>query len=64
MDTTKTNGSIKISGPMQAGFDSILTTDALNFIADLHRAFNDRRQQLLQQRIERQQKIDKGALIP
>lgn len=62
MNTTKSNTPIGISGPMKPGFDKILTADALKFVADLHREFDDRRHHLLQQRLERQQKIDQGEL--
>jgi malate synthase len=62
MNTTTTDSSISITGPMQPGYDRILTTEAVQFVADLHREFNDRRLDLLQRRQERQQKIDKGEL--
>lgn len=38
----------------------ILTPDAIEFIAHLHRKFNGRRKKLLAKRIERQKEIDKG----
>lgn len=53
---------IEILGPMHPGFESVLTRDALHFVADLQRRFNDRRLALLQQRQERQAQIDKGQL--
>ncbi|GAB7389096.1 malate synthase A [Bacillaceae bacterium] len=51
---------VKVTGPMQPGFAEILTRDALRFVAMLHREFNDRREQLLQRRKERQAEIDGG----
>lgn len=53
---------IKITGPMMSQFDAILTEDALRFVADLHRRFNDRRIDLLEKRAERQRRIDNGQL--
>ncbi len=53
---------IKITGPMQPGFEAILTQDALAFVADLQRRFNDRRLELLGRRQERQAQIDQGRL--
>lgn len=54
--------NIEILGPMEPGFDTILTEDALAFAADLHRRFNGRRIALLQKRQERQKEIDQGHL--
>ncbi|MBI3500332.1 MAG: malate synthase A [Bacteroidetes bacterium] len=51
---------IEINAPVLDAHMSILTTDALEFIAHLHRRFNVRRKQLLAKRFERQQEIDKG----
>jgi len=53
---------ILITGDIQPGYESILTQDALNFIATLHRQFESQRQALLQKRIERQAKFDLGNL--
>ncbi|MES2208115.1 MAG: malate synthase A [Pseudomonadota bacterium] len=52
---------IQLSGAMEPGFDTILTAEALQFIAKLHRTFEDRRQQLLRQREERTKRFDAGA---
>ena len=62
MKTSTHNGSIDIRAPLHPGFDRILDKGALNFVADLHRRFNARRLELLQQRHERQQQIDRGQL--
>lgn len=53
---------IEIVGPMQPGFDAVLTKDALRFLAELQRRFNDRRVELLKQRQIRQKQIDNGQL--
>ncbi len=44
------------------GYASVLTRDALAFLATLHRFAEPRRQQLLQARRERQARLDAGAL--
>ena len=49
-----------ISGAIQPGFDAILTPEALAFVADLHRTFEERRQELLAARIERTARLDAG----
>ncbi len=53
---------IQILGDMQPDYDSILTADAISFLADLARRFTKRRDELLQAREERQTAIDGGAL--
>ncbi|MBT8338517.1 MAG: malate synthase A [Desulfatitalea sp.] len=53
---------IQVLGPMQPGFDAIVTQDALRFVADLQRTFNDRRLALLDRRQARQARIDAGEL--
>ena len=45
-----------------AGYEDILTPDALAFLARLHRFAEPRRQQLLQARRQRQARYDAGAL--
>jgi malate synthase len=54
--------SIEITETLTPDFSEILTPEALQFVADLHRKFNHSRKRLLQQRMERQQKIDAGIL--
>jgi len=44
----------------QAGFEEILTSEALEFLAALHEKFNTRRLQLLDARKERQTLLDQG----
>ena len=53
---------VEILAPLGEGFSSILTPDAMEFVATLHRAFEGRRQALLGARVERQQRIDGGEL--
>ena len=62
MSVNRTFDDIEITGPIQPQFDAILTEDALRFVADLHRRFNDRRIELLAKREDRQRQIDNGQL--
>src|SRR6185503_14552590 len=49
-----------ISGAIQPGFETILTPEALAFVADLHRTFEPRRRELLAARVERTARLDAG----
>jgi malate synthase len=53
---------LEITGFIHPGFENILTPEALQFIAALHRQFNSRRLHLLRQRAERQKRINLGEL--
>jgi len=52
----------KVTGKMQAGYDTVLTPDALLFLADLERRFGRTRRNLLEDRADRQDRIDHGEL--
>jgi malate synthase len=56
------SSGIDISGPAVAGSEAILTPDALDFVAGLHRRLNPTREQLLARRAARQAEFDAGAL--
>src|SRR5574343_2084024 len=56
----KLPAGVQINAPIGARYEEILTTEALEFVAKLHRAFEPRRQELLKARIERQARIDAG----
>jgi malate synthase len=58
----KTATSVAISARVTADFAEILTPEALEFIAKLHRKFEARRQELLARRAARQKEFDRGAL--
>jgi malate synthase len=62
MNNPDPGDAIRILGPMPSGYDSVLTPDALAFVADLNRRFNQQRLELLQQRSIRQQAIDEGQM--
>jgi len=53
---------VEIGGPVEDRAGEILTADALEFIAGLHRSFDRTRKQLLVARIERQSRLDGGEL--
>ena len=57
----KVNG-LEIKAPLQLGFEEILTSEALEFVAKLQRNFNKRRLELLAARVEKQKQIDSGKL--
>lgn len=51
---------VEIQGDLTPEYKKILSNEALNFIADLHRRFNPKRLELLKQREERQQRFNQG----
>ncbi|MGH8877330.1 MAG: malate synthase A [Stackebrandtia sp.] len=52
---------VAITGPMRARYEEVLSADALDFLATLHREFTGRRAELLAARAERQAGFDGGA---
>jgi malate synthase len=59
----ETPAGVEIRGPMGNRYDQILTTDALEFLADLHRTFNARRLELLKARDERYAELAAGGTL-
>ena len=53
---------VEITGPWEAGFDEVLTEQALGLLADLQRRFGPRRAELLARRAERDRELAAGAL--
>jgi Malate synthase len=51
---------MEITAEIKPGYESILTREALELVAALHRTFEPRRQQLLQARVERTKRLDAG----
>ena len=49
---------MQINAPIEPGFETVLTPEALAFVADLHRAFEPRRRELLAARVARAQRFD------
>ena len=54
---------VEVTGPMHPRYDDILTPEALSFLADLHRAFDARRRELLDRRKRREAELAGGALF-
>lgn len=54
--------AIEIHGELKDGYASVLTSDALLFLEELHTRFNRRRKELLLKREQRQKDIDHGKL--
>ena len=53
---------MQINAPLLAGYDTVLTPEALAFVTQLHRAFNGRRLDVLAARRARQARIDAGEM--
>src|SRR5258708_26020636 len=53
---------VEITGTVTPAYGEILTPEAVTFVAKLSRAFEGRRQELLQRRVTRQAEIDAGAM--
>ncbi len=63
MNTISPPPGVVVQGPARAGFDEILTPEALAFVADLTRTFRPTIQDLLARRVERQAALDAGATL-
>jgi malate synthase len=53
-------GDYKVVGDLFEGFEEILTSDAMNFVASIQKEFGKRRLELLENRLINQKNIDKG----
>ncbi|QGZ61319.1 malate synthase A [Paraburkholderia acidisoli] len=60
MATLQLPQGMQITADNQPGFDTILTPEALELVAKLHRTFEPRRQELLKTRAERTKRLDAG----
>ncbi|MEA2418541.1 MAG: malate synthase, partial [Thermoleophilaceae bacterium] len=54
---------VEVSGPTEEQLNEVLTEDALEFVAELHRRFDERRRGLLEKRAERQRALDEGGTL-
>jgi malate synthase len=54
--------SVSIEAPVLPEHEEILTQEAVEFIVELHRTFDERRRGLLAQRTKRQEAIDSGEM--
>ncbi len=55
-----TTAAVELHAPLQPGFEEVLTDEALRFLAELHRRFDPRRQELLGARAERRRQLAAG----
>jgi malate synthase len=53
---------VSFTDKAKPGYERVLTSDAVAFVAGLHRQFDSRRQWLLKERAERRKLFDKGVL--
>ena len=58
-----TPDGVRVTGENGEGYDEVLTSPALAFLADLHRTFDARRLELLQVRAERYEKLAAGGTL-
>jgi len=54
---------VDLRAAMEPGFDRVLTTDALAFVAELQRRFGPTRAALLSARVERRQRLARGGTL-
>ncbi len=54
---------VELRGPVEGRFGEILTRDALELLAGLHREFDGTRRELLRRREERQRELDGGGTL-
>ncbi|WP_017778105.1 malate synthase A [Paraburkholderia kururiensis] len=59
-NSLQTPQGMQITGEIAPGFETILTPEALALVAQLHRTFEPRRQELLKARAERTKRLDAG----
>src|ERR1700730_7645954 len=58
-----THSDLQLAGAMHAGFEEVLTPDALDFVAGLEHEFGDRRRELLVTRAERRARVKDGETL-
>ena len=59
---TKLPKGVRFSARIKPAYRRLLTAEAVEFLARLHRAYEPRRRRLMADRVERQKQFDKGAL--
>ena len=62
MTAVEKKPGLEVLGPVTAEQAEILSPDALDFFAQIHREFNPRRLELLGQREQRQEALDRGEM--
>ncbi len=59
--SAETIDGLTIAAPVDGRYAEILTPEALALLAEIHRAFDPRRHELLERRKQRQAELDAGA---
>ncbi|MDT4988265.1 MAG: malate synthase, partial [Micromonosporaceae bacterium] len=54
---------VEVTGPMGKRYDEILTAEALEFLAELHRTFDGRRRELLARRADTEAELAAGGML-
>ncbi len=54
---------LELRGPMDTGFERVLTPEALDFVAELEARFGPRRRQLLEARVEKRARLRAGEML-
>src|SRR5262249_61927375 len=62
-DMSTGSTDVEVTGPLQARYDEILTAEAVEFLAALHREFDGRRRELLGRRKEREAILAAGGML-
>jgi malate synthase len=62
MSSRRTDADYRILGPLRKGYESVLSPDAMGFVAALAREFGPRVEELLDRRKARQARIDAGEM--
>src|SRR5437899_12103755 len=57
------SAGVEIAGPLRDRYDEVLTGPALALLAELHRAFEPRRRELLGRRAEREAELAAGGTL-
>ena len=58
-----THARLELNGPIHAGFDEVLTPDALEFAAELEQRFGSRRRDLFEARARRRERLRAGEML-
>src|SRR5947209_19432800 len=58
-----TSAGVEITGPVRERYDEVLSAPAVAFLAQLHRAFDERRRELLARRVEREAQLAAGGML-
>jgi malate synthase len=58
-----THAGVELQGAIEPGFDEVLTRDALDFVAELHRRFDPTRRELLSAREARRARLAAGEML-